>query len=218
MPVKENSATVQFTSGFIICGIFSIMAQLPPAPTNPLSGYSTEQLAELILALQQLGLITLGHQHSSDSVVPGANSEPSPSHVFSSLGDIGGAPSGWGVTIAGTTAATGTTPVVKKESPLAPPTVTKQPLASLKIAPTPGSPAFSQLPWYMVTVGYEVRIFQGWDQVAPLVLGVSGAVFQHHSSLTSMHAHYASALRWDDVEVVPRPSEDDYNSYDDNDE
>ncbi|KAK0472590.1 hypothetical protein IW261DRAFT_1570677 [Armillaria novae-zelandiae] len=94
MLVKANSATVQFTSGFILCGIFT--------PANPLSGYSAEQLAELILALRQLGLITLGRQHSSNSVAPGANSEPSPSHAFSSLGDIGGAPGGGGVAIAGT--------------------------------------------------------------------------------------------------------------------
>ncbi|KAK0460318.1 hypothetical protein IW261DRAFT_1577803 [Armillaria novae-zelandiae] len=207
MPVKENSATVQFTSGFIICGIFT--------PANPLSGYSAEQLAELILTLQQLGLITLGHQHLSNSVALGTNSEPSPSHAFSSLGGTGGAPSGGGVTIAGTTAATGTIPVVKKESTLAPLTVAKQLLASLKIVPASGS--LSQLLWYMVTVGYDVRIFQGWDQVTPLVLRISGTVFQHHSSLTSMHAHYASALRQDDVEVVPRPSEDDYDSYNDND-
>ncbi|KAK0492139.1 hypothetical protein EDD18DRAFT_1358173 [Armillaria luteobubalina] len=70
----------------------------------------------------------------------GANSEPSPSHAFLSLGDTGEAPSAGGVAIAGTTAVTGTIPVVKKEHTLAPLTVTKQPLVSLKIVPTPGFP------------------------------------------------------------------------------
>ncbi|KAK0498120.1 hypothetical protein EDD18DRAFT_1103727 [Armillaria luteobubalina] len=126
-------------------------------------------------------------------MVPGANSEPSPSHAFLSLGDTGGASGAGGVAIASTMAVTGTIPVVKKVQS-------------------------SQLLWYTVIVSYDVGIFQGWDQVAPLVLGVPGAVFQRHSSLASAHAHYSNAMSQDDVEVVPRPSNDDYNSYDDNDE
>ncbi|KAK0475326.1 hypothetical protein EDD18DRAFT_1367187 [Armillaria luteobubalina] len=202
------------------------------ASANPLAGYNVEQLAQLIRALQQLGLITLGGQNAANSVALGPNNEPS--HVFSILGDMGGAPGGGGVAIAGSVAAKNAAPAVKKEATQAPLTPSKLRLSSPKSVPALGTPRHnhhpppsslgspqvhtSTLPWYTVTMGYDVRIFQGWDQVTPLVIGIFGAVFQCHSSLASTHIHYVGALARDNVKVVPRPSDEDYDSYNDNDE
>ncbi|KAK0491898.1 hypothetical protein EDD18DRAFT_1358329 [Armillaria luteobubalina] len=59
------------------------------------------------------------------------------------------------------------------------------------------------MPWYTVTVGYEVGMFQGWNLVAPLVLCVLSPVYQCHPSRASAMAHYAETLKNDDVEIVP---------------
>ncbi|KAK0493751.1 hypothetical protein EDD18DRAFT_1356211 [Armillaria luteobubalina] len=165
-------------------------------------------------------------------MAPGPNDEPS--HVFLTLGDMGGAPGGGGVAIASSMAATSGALAVKKEATQAPSMPSKLCLSSPKIVPAPGTPRHdrrsppsssgsprvhtSTLLWYMVTMGYDIGIFQGWDQVAPLVIGVSSTVFQPHPSLASACTHYAGALAPNDVKVIPRPSDEDYDSYDDNDE
>ncbi|KAK0482840.1 hypothetical protein EDD18DRAFT_1112476 [Armillaria luteobubalina] len=57
--------------------------------------------------------------------------------------------------------------------------------------------------WYTVTVGYEVGIFQGWDIIAPLILHVSGPIYQRHPSHVAVQAHYDNTLQHGDMEIVP---------------
>ncbi|KAK0228035.1 hypothetical protein IW262DRAFT_1455231 [Armillaria fumosa] len=83
-------------------------------------------------------------------------------------------------------------------------------------APRPGSsstvpihPSNPGLPWYMVMARYEVGVFQGWDQVAPLVLGVSSAVYQRQPSRAYAHAHFATARSHGDIWIIAHPEDDD---------
>ncbi|KAK0475356.1 hypothetical protein EDD18DRAFT_1116060 [Armillaria luteobubalina] len=198
------------------------------APTNALTDCSAEQLAQLILVLQSLGLINLAP--STRPSMPQGNNEPSPSHAMSSLRDTGPTFSGGGTAILATTTATSHTGgAVKKES-------TKIPSAPSKVAntakneapghgrcpPTPASSltepirsSSSRLPWYMVMAGYEVGVFQGWDQVAPLVLGVSGAVYQCQPSRAYAHAHFATARSCGNIWVIAPPEDDNKDEEDD---
>ncbi|KAK0499345.1 hypothetical protein EDD18DRAFT_1349529 [Armillaria luteobubalina] len=198
------------------------------APTNALADCSAEQLAQLILVLQSLSLINLAP--SAGPSVPQGNNEPSPSHTMSSLRDTGPAFGGGGTAIlTATTATSHTGGAVKKES-------TKIPLAPSKVTntakneapghgrhpPTPASSltepipsSSSQSPWYMVMARYEVGVFQGWDQVAPLVLGVSGAVYQHQPSRAYAHAHFATARSHGNIWVIAPPEDEDEDKEDD---
>ncbi|KAK0497917.1 hypothetical protein EDD18DRAFT_1351733 [Armillaria luteobubalina] len=75
-------------------------------------------------------------------------------------------------------------------------------------------PSNSRLPWYTVMAGYEVGVFQGWDQVAPLVLGASGTVYQRQPSRAYARAHFATARSRGDVWVIARPEDDDEDDED----
>ncbi|KAG1838109.1 hypothetical protein C8R48DRAFT_782484 [Suillus tomentosus] len=57
--------------------------------------------------------------------------------------------------------------------------------------------------WYVVTVGRETGIFQGWHNVHPYVVGVPGACFGRYSSHASADMAYAQALQDGTVQVVP---------------
>ncbi|KAG1733205.1 uncharacterized protein EDB91DRAFT_1251447 [Suillus paluster] len=48
--------------------------------------------------------------------------------------------------------------------------------------------------WYVVTAGRKTGVFQGWHNVHILVIGVPGACFACHSSLSAAQAAYAQAL------------------------
>ncbi|KAK0470907.1 hypothetical protein IW261DRAFT_1572597 [Armillaria novae-zelandiae] len=199
-----------------------MVTQPPPALGNALADCNAEQLAQMILALQRLSLIN--PILPAGPSMPQGNNEPSPSHPISSLGDTGAVSGGGGIAIAATTAAASHTgAAVKKE-------FTQTLSAPCKVASTseielgqvpgcgncpptnsalPIRPSTPRLPWYMVTVGYEVGVFQGWDQVAPLVLSVSGAIYQRQRSRAHAHAHFAAARSHGDVWIVAWPDEDD---------
>ncbi|KAG2030948.1 hypothetical protein BDR03DRAFT_1016621 [Suillus americanus] len=49
--------------------------------------------------------------------------------------------------------------------------------------------------WYVVTVGCETGVFQGWHNVHQHVVGVPGACFGRHSSLSNAQAAYAEAVK-----------------------
>ncbi|KAG2065108.1 hypothetical protein BDR04DRAFT_1122080 [Suillus decipiens] len=57
--------------------------------------------------------------------------------------------------------------------------------------------------WYVVTVGCETGIFQGWHNVHPHVIGVSGACYGCHSSLAAAQTTYSEAINDDGVLEVP---------------
>ncbi|RXW19002.1 hypothetical protein EST38_g6846 [Candolleomyces aberdarensis] len=48
--------------------------------------------------------------------------------------------------------------------------------------------------WYIVTIGLEVGVFQGWQSVLPFVSGVSGACYKKHLSKEAAHIAFAKAL------------------------
>ncbi|KAK0500243.1 hypothetical protein EDD18DRAFT_1349099 [Armillaria luteobubalina] len=83
------------------------------APTNALADCSAEQLAQLILVLQSLGLINSAP--SAGPSVPQGDNEPSPSHTMSSLRDTGPAFGGGGTAILAATTATSHTGGVRPE-------------------------------------------------------------------------------------------------------
>ncbi|KAK0213553.1 hypothetical protein IW262DRAFT_1466861 [Armillaria fumosa] len=200
-----------------------MVSQPPPALTNALADCSAEQLAQLILALQRLSLIN--SVPSAGSSTPPGNNEPSPSYAILSLGNMGPASGGGGgIAVAATMAAASHTgAAVKKESTQTPSVPSKVTYTAKNEvpgrgdrAPHPGSsltmpirPSNPGLPWYTVTAGYEVGVFQGWDQVAPLVLGVSGTVYQRQPSRAYAHAHFTTARSRGDVWIIARPEDDD---------
>ncbi|KAK0486705.1 hypothetical protein EDD18DRAFT_1360516 [Armillaria luteobubalina] len=63
--------------------------------------------------------------------------------------------------------------------------------------------------WYTVTVGYQVRIFQGRDTVTPFVLNVDGAIYLPHPSHAAACTYYANAMANNEVEIVLTDNEDD---------
>ncbi|KAK0478569.1 hypothetical protein EDD18DRAFT_1364718 [Armillaria luteobubalina] len=73
----------------------------------------------------------------------------------------------------------------------------------------------SQLPWYTVMAGYEVGVFQGWDQVAPLVLGVSGTIYQRQPSCAYACAHFATARSRGNVWLIACPKDNDNDNEED---
>ncbi|KAK0465845.1 hypothetical protein IW261DRAFT_1426995 [Armillaria novae-zelandiae] len=199
-----------------------MVTQPPPALGNALTDCNAEQLAQIILALQWLGLIN--PILPAGSSAPQGNNEPSPSHPISSLRDTGAASGGGGIAITATTAAASHTgAAVKKEftqTLLVPCKVASTSKIELGQAPRCGNrpptnsalpihPSTPRLPWYTVMVGYEVGVFQGWDQVAPLVLCVSGAIYQHQCSCAHTRTHFAAARSCGDVWIVARPDKDD---------
>ncbi|KAK0493096.1 hypothetical protein EDD18DRAFT_1108314 [Armillaria luteobubalina] len=158
---------------------------------------------------------------SAGGSAPQGNNEPS--HAISSLGSMGATPrGGGGIAVAATTAAASHSGAAVKKESTAPSVPSKVTNTTKNQAPQradrdrrPGStstmpfqPLNSCLPWYTVTAGYEVGVFQGWDQVAPLVLGASGAVYQHQPSRAYARAHFATARSRGDVWVIARPEED----------
>ncbi|KAK0493827.1 hypothetical protein EDD18DRAFT_1107799 [Armillaria luteobubalina] len=120
-------------------------------------------------------------------------------------------------------AATGTSPGVKKvninnptDSTQAPPMPAKIPPLSLKIVPVLGTPHHP--PPKLVQFSSSSNLIDFAMEYFKAVIGVSGAIFQCHLSLASMCMYYSNALTHDNVEVVPRPSNDNDEIYDNNDE
>ncbi|KAK0500245.1 hypothetical protein EDD18DRAFT_1349118 [Armillaria luteobubalina] len=66
-----------------------------------------------------------------------------------------------------------------------------------------------------LTAGYEVGVFQGWDQVAPLVLGVSGTVYQRQPSRAYARTHFATTRSRGNIWVITPPEDEDEDEEDD---
>ncbi|KAG1789135.1 uncharacterized protein HD556DRAFT_1447199 [Suillus plorans] len=49
--------------------------------------------------------------------------------------------------------------------------------------------------WYVITVGRETGVFQGWHNIHTHVIGVPGACFGHYSSRAAADTAYMQALR-----------------------
>ncbi|KAG2133502.1 hypothetical protein BD769DRAFT_1665769 [Suillus cothurnatus] len=61
----------------------------------------------------------------------------------------------------------------------------------------------ASLHWYVITVGRETRVFQGWHNVHAHVVGVPGACFGRYSSRTAADIAYAQALNDGSVSQLP---------------
>ncbi|KAJ7579433.1 hypothetical protein C8J56DRAFT_1059028 [Mycena floridula] len=57
-------------------------------------------------------------------------------------------------------------------------------------------------PWYVVTVGRQVGVFNDWNIVAPHVVGVRGAIFKRYDTKASADAAFLVALQGGNVHVV----------------
>ncbi|KAG6807392.1 hypothetical protein H0H92_007767 [Tricholoma furcatifolium] len=55
--------------------------------------------------------------------------------------------------------------------------------------------------WYIVTVGREVGVFQGWMNVQPLILGVSGGGCKRYPSKAAALAAFEAAVDLGLVEI-----------------
>ncbi|KAK0464838.1 hypothetical protein IW261DRAFT_1575077 [Armillaria novae-zelandiae] len=185
---------------------------------NTPATFTAAQLAQIVQALQEMGLITPGTNTSGGSTP--ANPARNGDNILPSQCGGGSRSPGGGSMAAFAITATIShqIPTAKNEITFATPTasltpkirtVLSTPLGQGEHAPAPSvtpSPQTrrSTMPWYTVTVGYEVGVFQGWNIVAPLVLRVSSPVYQHHPSRASALTHYAEALENGDVKIVPR--------------
>ncbi|KIJ90849.1 hypothetical protein K443DRAFT_14906 [Laccaria amethystina LaAM-08-1] len=49
-------------------------------------------------------------------------------------------------------------------------------------------------PFYVVTQGRDIGVFNGWENTSPLVTGVSHAVFSRVASMTEGHARMNMAI------------------------
>ncbi|KAG2738988.1 hypothetical protein P692DRAFT_20756900, partial [Suillus brevipes Sb2] len=61
----------------------------------------------------------------------------------------------------------------------------------------------ASLRWYVITVGRETGVFQGWHNVHAHVVGVPGACFGRYSSRTAADIAYAQALNDGSVSQLP---------------
>ncbi|KAG1736452.1 uncharacterized protein EDB91DRAFT_1083410 [Suillus paluster] len=85
----------------------------------------------------------------------------------------------------------------------APPPVTIAAATSLTTtAPHHGSTSASAR-WYIITVGRETGVFQGWHNVHSHVVGVPGACFGRYTSRASADEAYAQALQDGTVQELP---------------
>ncbi|KAJ8694007.1 hypothetical protein PTI98_008940 [Pleurotus ostreatus] len=73
-------------------------------------------------------------------------------------------------------------------------------------APAPGQyhslDVDPSLRWYLVTVGHAVGVFQGWENVAPLVLGARGAIFNRQPNQEAALSRFNEARTLGLVRVV----------------
>ncbi|KAK0492638.1 hypothetical protein EDD18DRAFT_1357463 [Armillaria luteobubalina] len=156
---------------------------MPECNSAPLTAM---QLAQVIQALQQLGLIAGPTNTSGGST--SANLDGDGDNALASQGAPGGG--GRGEACVAAVTASHHVPMVKNESTFVMPDKSSNTPTRLVKGTPPGRGQHSLTPstipslhirrstaaWYTVTVGYEVGVFQGWDVIAPLVLCVSGPV------------------------------------------
>ncbi|KIM71108.1 hypothetical protein PILCRDRAFT_94024 [Piloderma croceum F 1598] len=72
---------------------------------------------------------------------------------------------------------------------------------SAPVAAVVGASANTSQKWYCVTVGRQVGVFQGPENVISLVTGISGACYPRHSSRASAQAAFDRAYAEGKVEV-----------------
>ncbi|KAK0464002.1 hypothetical protein IW261DRAFT_1575557 [Armillaria novae-zelandiae] len=162
---------------------------------NTLATFTAAQLAQIVQALQEMGLITLGTNTSSGSTLanPARNGD---NILLSQCGGGSRNPGGGSMAAFAITATIShQIPMAKNETTFATPTASLTPKIH-RVLSTP-----------LGQVGYEVGVFQGWNIVAPLVLHVSSPIYQRHPSHATALTHYAEALENGDVEIVPRDEE-----------
>ncbi|KAG1728755.1 uncharacterized protein EDB91DRAFT_1253353 [Suillus paluster] len=94
-------------------------------------------------------------------------------------------------------------PVTIAATNTAPPPVTIAAATSLTTtAPHHGSTSASAC-WYIITVGCETGVFQGWHNVHSHVVGVPGACFGQYTSRASADEAYAQVLQDGTVQELP---------------
>ncbi|KAK0499950.1 hypothetical protein EDD18DRAFT_1102167 [Armillaria luteobubalina] len=179
---------------------------MPTAPQSYLESLDSTQIAELILALEQRGLVT------APAALPSA---PGPIHSAAfnhshTPSTLSGGEASLSIADVGTSLAvvpkTSDKPLLQPSKPTAPRKANRG--RSTGSRGQHGRPTVEST-WYTVTVGYQVGIFQGWNAVAPLVVDVDGAVYLPHPSHAAACAHYANAMANDVVEIVLTDSDND---------
>ncbi|KAF6753837.1 hypothetical protein DFP72DRAFT_848771 [Ephemerocybe angulata] len=60
--------------------------------------------------------------------------------------------------------------------------------------------------WYVITVGRQVGVFQGWHIVQPLVSAVSGACYRKYPSREEALAAFNEALAMGNVQIIAPPA------------
>ncbi|KAK0462328.1 uncharacterized protein EV420DRAFT_1639543 [Desarmillaria tabescens] len=68
--------------------------------------------------------------------------------------------------------------------------------------PSPSTVRASEGPWYAVSKGLAVGVFQGWQNVSPLVTGVCRACYFHHSSQAATQEAFNQAVMTTTVEIL----------------
>ncbi|KAG2140100.1 hypothetical protein DEU56DRAFT_911808 [Suillus clintonianus] len=76
-------------------------------------------------------------------------------------------------------------------------------LVNTAVPTTQHSSTSASVRWYVITVGRETGVFQGWHNVHVHVVGVPGACFARYSSLAVAQAAYGQALDDGAVNQVP---------------
>ncbi|KAK0482875.1 hypothetical protein EDD18DRAFT_1362406 [Armillaria luteobubalina] len=163
----------------------------PPSQKCYLNSLDSTQLSQLVLALEEHGLIsaalptTLGPTHLA------LRSESDQLPISPSLS--GGEAT---VSIANMAMSIMAVPETRRETPSSPSKLTH------------AHPA-GRSTWYTITIGYQVRIFQGWNTIAPLVLDVDGTAYLPHPSHATTCTHYVNAMANNKVKIVLTDSKDD---------
>ncbi|KAG1808438.1 uncharacterized protein BJ212DRAFT_1485094 [Suillus subaureus] len=67
----------------------------------------------------------------------------------------------------------------------------------------PHGSTFASVCWYIITVGCETSVFQGWHNVHLHVIGILGACFSQYSSHAGADEAYAQALQDSTVQELP---------------
>ncbi|KAG6916281.1 hypothetical protein DXG01_007522 [Tephrocybe rancida] len=81
------------------------------------------------------------------------------------------------------------------------PSTTATALVATLPAPAPNTILANQDGWYVVTIGREVGVFQGWSRVQPLVNGVSGFGMRRCASHTAALEAFEEAMAQGLVEI-----------------
>ncbi|KAG1766012.1 hypothetical protein EV702DRAFT_1050802 [Suillus placidus] len=176
----------------------------------------TFSLSELVTAVELLhDQLTLKLAHSEaipeadqvvEAIAVGYCPHKSTSHEagdkecsdWTSLSDLSSSPSTINSAATPGTVATPAVAAAPATTPVSPPGATP----AIAAAPVHGS-TLASVCWYVVTIGRETGIFQGWHNVHSLVVGVPGACFGRYSSHASADESYVQALEDGTVQQLP---------------